>query len=282
VPGTGVTWVFDNPTLRPAQVQIEPRVLSFDIETDAKGERLLAISMYGPGVDEVLIVDGDNRKMPENATRCADELAAFDVFCERIKKIDPDVLTGWNIVDFDLSVLARIAQRIHHRFSLGRDAGAIRIRKAEGYFGSGNATIPGRLVLDGIDLLRGAFVRMDDYSLDAVARVVLGEGKAVTGDVRDRIDEILHNYEHDLPAFARYARTDARLAYEIVAKLNLVQLAVSSHRACVPAIRACTPRSKAAMCWNPSPDYTAMSGCSILRASIRASSARSISIRWRT
>ena len=55
----------------------------------------------------------------------------------------------------------------------------IRIRKAEGYFGSGQATIPGRLVLDGIDLLRGAFVRMDDYSLDAVAREVLGEGKAV-------------------------------------------------------------------------------------------------------
>ena len=89
----------------------------------------------------------------------------------------------------------------------------MRIRKAEGYFGSGQATIPGRLVLDGIDLLRGAFVRMDDYSLDAVAREVLGEGKAVAGDVRDRIGEIMHNYRHDLPAFALYARTDARLAY---------------------------------------------------------------------
>ncbi len=224
-PGTGVTWIFDNPTLRPASVRIEPRVLSFDIETDAKGERLLAIALYAPGIDEVLIVDGGDRPMPENATRCADELAAFDAFCDRIKKLDPDVLTGWNIVDFDLSVLARIAQRVHHPFTLGRDAGAIRIRKAEGYFGSGNAVIPGRLVLDGIDLLRGAFVRMDDYSLDAVARAVLGEGKAVTGDVHDRIGEILHNYQHDLAAFARYARTDARLAFDIVQRLNLVQLA---------------------------------------------------------
>jgi DNA polymerase-2 len=66
---------------------------------------------------------------------------------------------------------------------------------------------------------------MDDYSLDAVARQVLGEGKAVAGDVHDRIGEILHNYEHDLAAFARYARTDARLAYQIVEKLNLVPLA---------------------------------------------------------
>ncbi|MGH8221367.1 MAG: DNA polymerase II, partial [Woeseiaceae bacterium] len=102
---------------------------------------------------------------------------------------------------------------------------ALRLRKAEGYFGSGHASIPGRLALDGLDLLRGAFVRMDDYSLDAVARNVLGEGKAVKGDVRDRMGEILHNYEHDLPAFALYARTDARLAYQIVEKLNLVSLA---------------------------------------------------------
>jgi DNA polymerase II len=81
------------------------------------------------------------------------------------------------------------------------------------------------LVLDGIDLLRGAFVRMEDYSLDAVARQVLGEGKAVSGDVRDRLGEILHNYRNDLPAFALYARTDARLAYEIVHKLDVVRLA---------------------------------------------------------
>lgn len=223
----GIDWVFDNPELRAAQVRFEPRVLSFDIETDARAERLLAISMYAPGLDEVLIVDPEGRQMPERAVRCADESAALDAFCERIRRFDPDVLSGWNIVDFDLSALQRIAMRLRHPLTLGRDEGALRIRRAEGYFGSGQATIPGRLVLDGIDLLRGAFVRMDDYSLDTVAREVLGEGKAVKGDVRDRIDEILHNYRHDLPAFARYARTDARLAFQIVQKLDLVRLAAA-------------------------------------------------------
>ena len=52
---SGVTWVFDDPELRPADVRVEPRVLSFDIETDGKAERLLAISLYAEGVDEVLI-----------------------------------------------------------------------------------------------------------------------------------------------------------------------------------------------------------------------------------
>jgi len=221
----GITAVFDNPSVRPAVVKIEPRVLSFDIETHGKNERLLAISLYGLGLDEVLIVDGSGRAMPEKATCCVDEFSALQAFCDRVRQLDPDVLTGWNIIDFDLSVLQRIAERVRHPFALGRDVGALRIRKAQGYFGSGQASIPGRLVLDGIDLLRGAFIRMDDYSLDAVARQVLGEGKALAGDVRDRLAEIVHNYRHDLAAFALYARTDSRLAHEIVHKLNLVQLA---------------------------------------------------------
>ena len=244
--GTGVTLVFDNPELRPAAVGVEPRVLSFDIETDGKGERLLAISLYGspgphtPQLDEVLIVDGSDRPMPEQATRCADA-AALDAFCARIVTFDPDVLTGWNTIDFDLTVLERIARRVRHPFNLGRNPGPLLIRRAEGYFGSGQASVPGRLVLDGIDLLRGAFVRMDDYSLDAVAREVLGEGKALRGgeagrengakrDARDRIAEIQDTYRHDLPAFALYARTDARLAYDIVARLNLIPLAFARTR----------------------------------------------------
>ena len=170
IPGTGTTWVFDDPILRPAAVKIEPRVLSFDIETDGKGERLLAISLYGPEIDEVLIVDSGDRPLPELATRCTDEREALDAFCSRVASLDPDVLTGWNVIDFDLTVLEKIAARLRHPLRLGRDAGGMRLRKAEGYFGSGQASIPGRLVLDGIDLLRGAFVRMDDYSLASVAR----------------------------------------------------------------------------------------------------------------
>ncbi|HEY2404276.1 MAG TPA: DNA polymerase II [Steroidobacteraceae bacterium] len=223
--GIGVTLVFDNPQLTPTQVKIEPRVLSFDIETDPKAERLLALSMYGPGIDEVLIVDGSGRPMPEKAIRCVDERAALTAFCDRVRELDPDVFTGWNTIDFDFTVLQRIATRLRHPFVLGRDAGEIRIRRAEGYFGSGQATIPGRLVLDGIDLLRGAFVRMEDYSLDAVAREVLGEGKALESNAKDRLAEIIHNYRHNLPAFALYARTDARLAFDIVSKLDLIRLA---------------------------------------------------------
>ena len=229
-PAAGIDRVFDEPTLRPARANVEPRVLSLDIETDPQAERLLAVSLYGCGLDEVYIVDAEGRAMPERAIAVPDAAGAIEAFRRRVAETDADVLTGWNVIDFDLNVLARIAAREKCPFQLGRLPGALRIRPAQTYFGSGQASIPGRVVLDGIDLVRGAFVRMEDYSLDAVARSVLGEGKAVSGDVRDRAGEIMTRYREDLEGFARYARTDARLALEVVQRMNLIPLALARSR----------------------------------------------------
>ena len=227
--------VFDDPLLRPADLTISPSVLSFDIETDPTARRLLAVALYGQGVDEVLIVDEAGRDMPERAHAYPTEGEALAAFVARVRAIDPDVLTGWNVIDFDLNVLARIARRTRIPLHLGRDAGTVRVRPARGYFGSGQASIPGRLVLDGMDLLRGAFQRFDDYSLNGVASEVLGEGKVALGSgvehaTGNRADDILARYRDDLPTFAEYARTDARLALEIVEKLDLVTLAVARSR----------------------------------------------------
>ena len=223
-------WLFTDPEIEPADADFAPRTLAFDIETDPKANRLLAISLYGCGADEVYVVAPQSRPMPPKAIGCPTEAAALEAFCQRVRALDADVLTGWNIIDFDLSVLSRVAARTKAAFQLGRWPGTPRIRPAKGYFGSSRADVPGRLVLDGIALLRGAFVRMDDYSLDAVARTVLGEGKALDGDAKDRVGEILSNYANDLEVFALYARTDARLALEIVEALDLVNLAVARSR----------------------------------------------------
>jgi len=229
-PGQGVALCFDNPVIAPADFNVSLRVLSFDIETDPRSSRLLAISVYGCGVDEVYIVDPQRRSMPERAIGFDREADVLRHFTERLRQLDPDVLTGWNVIDFDLTFLKGAAERLGVPFSLGRGTGSLRLRAAEGYFGSGSATIPGRLVLDGIDLVRGAFIRYDDYSLDAVARTVLGEGKAVKGDVTDRLGEILGGYQNDLDSFATYARTDARLVLQILEKLDLFTLALERSR----------------------------------------------------
>ncbi len=222
----GFDVVFNDPSVSPSDVGLDPRVLSFDIETDPDAHRLLAIAMYGLGESRTLVVDPESRAMPEGAVAFSSEREAIDAFVECVADLDPDVLTGWNVVDFDLAVLSRIARRCKTTLKLGRSSDGVRIREARGYFGSSQAIVHGRVVLDGISLLRGAFVPFKDFSLDAVAREVLGEGKAVEGDVSDRAEEILDRYTNDLPGFVHYASTDARLALEIVEQLQLIPLAV--------------------------------------------------------
>ncbi|NKC00509.1 MAG: DNA polymerase II [Pseudomonadales bacterium] len=227
LPGTSTTWVFENPEVTSAKVDASPRVLSFDIETTPDAKNLLAISYFGLGQDEVVVVDPTGREMPDRAISVPTEKDALHHFATLVRELDVDILTGWNVIDFDLTVLSNIASKVRYDLQLGRDNGKMRIRPAEGYFGSGSAMIPGRVVLDGMDLVRGAFVRVDDYSLDGVSHAILGEGKTLghNEDGMDKVAQILDTYANDLPKFTEYARTDARLALEIVEKLDLIKLA---------------------------------------------------------
>jgi DNA polymerase-2 len=227
VPGIGL--VFEDPlAIRPAEWSPRLSVLSFDIETDPQARRLLAIGLHGAGASEVLLLTPAGQPCPETARPFATEQELLAAFCARVRELDPDVLTGWNVVDFDLAVLDRLAFRHGVPLELGRGPGRLRLRAQGGPRGGRQATIPGRLVLDGLHLLRGAFVRMDDYGLDAVARGVLGEGKTLAG--RGRAEEILRLFEEDRARLVEYNRTDARLALEVIERLHLVELAVERSR----------------------------------------------------
>jgi DNA polymerase II len=227
-PRGGLDVVFEEPDLAPADWTPRLDVLSFDIETDPRAERLLAVALYGAGASEVLLLTPPGASCPTGARPFATERDLLAGFCARVRAIDPDVLTGWNIVEFDLPVLQRLAGRLGVSLELGRGPGALRLRSSGSGRGLHEATIPGRVVLDGIPLLRGSFVRMEDWSLDAVARSVLGEGKLLSG--RGRADEILRLFEADRDRLVEYNRTDARLALQILERLRLVELAVERSR----------------------------------------------------
>lgn len=223
-PGRGVDRVYRNPELRPASWTPELSVLSFDIETDPRARRLLSIALEGSGAAEVLLFCPEGYTAPAGATAFSSERELLEGFCRRVRELDPDVLTGWNVVDFDLRVLDRLARRFRLPLELGRGGGRLRLRESRAARQSLEAHVPGRVVLDGIELLRGAFIKMDSYSLDAVAREVLGEGKLLGGE--DRAGQIVDAFLHDRETLVAYNLADARLVREILAKLGLVDLAV--------------------------------------------------------
>ena len=241
--GSLVDRVFEDPHLSPDHRQPSTdvlRLLSLDIETDPRAERVLAVSLAGSGADEVLVALPRERvksslgseKIPGWVIPCDDERGLLGNLFSRLRAIDFDVLTGWNVIDFDLSVLSAAARRHGVPFEVGRLPGQVRVIRDGSFWGRSRAEITGRLVLDGIELLRGAFVRLDDYRLDTAAKAILGHGKVAlatesgTPSGRDRGRAIEKAFREDLPQFLNYARTDAHLVIDILREKKLIDLTV--------------------------------------------------------
>ncbi len=222
-PGERVDRIYDNPTLHPASYIPSLRVVSFDIETDPRAQRLLSIALTDGERSRVFLITGPGQECPEGAIAVHDERELLSRFEVAVREFDPDVVTGWNIVEFDLPVLRRVADRLGATLELGRSHGPPRASN-----NGQHIAITGRVVLDGIRLLRGAFVRMESYALDAVARAVVGEGKTVSG--KHRAAEILEMFENDRERFVAYNLRDAELVLEILDKLRLIELTVERSR----------------------------------------------------
>ena len=141
-----------------------------------------------------------------------------------MREIDPDVITGWNAIDFDLRVLDGMARAWKVPMNLGRGPGRLVLRESRFPWASLEAVVPGRVIIDGIHLLRTSFVTMDSYSLDFVSREVLGEGKLITGG--DRAGEIVRTFLHEREKFVAYNLKDARLVLDILDELGLMELSV--------------------------------------------------------
>ncbi|MFO0572917.1 MAG: DNA polymerase II [Polyangia bacterium] len=225
----GALRVFEDPEVVPVRIAPPPlRTVSIDIEADARAERLLSIALCGSGPDEVLLLASPahaHAPLDRDLVRTfASEAELLAAFCTSLCARDPDILTGWNVIDFDLAVLQKVAQRVGVPLRLGRDGSEPYLRPARSFFASSAAELTGRVVLDGIQLLRGSFVQLEEYGLDAVARHVLGTGKTLTAP--HRVEEIQRVYREDPARFVEYNRNDAELVLRILDKLGLVELSV--------------------------------------------------------
>jgi DNA polymerase-2 len=94
-------------------------------------------------------------------------------------------------------------------------------KKTERYY----ATIPGRCALDGIELMRSATYAFENFSLETVAREVLGRGKLIE-DVEQRGAEISTLFTEDKEALARYNLEDCKLVWDIFLEEKLIEFAI--------------------------------------------------------
>ena len=199
------------------------RAVSLDIETSPHGE-LYSIALEGCGQRQVYMLGPGNGRgdvLDFALTYCDSRAQMLQQLCQWIEHHDPDMIIGWNVVQFDFRVLQQQADLYRVPLRLGRDGSVIEWREhgsKDHFF----ATIAGRVIIDGIEALRSASWHFSSFSLEHVAQTLLAEGKAIDNPYQ-RIVEIEQRFADDKPALARYNLKDCELVTRIFAKTDLMR-----------------------------------------------------------
>ncbi|UZE98059.1 DNA polymerase II [Alkalimarinus alittae] len=224
-----------NIPLKPSNFTPCFKVVSFDIETSFTHDQLFSIALYTSDTQAVLMLG--HGPVTNNCTYFSSETDLIYGFLDWIEHYDPDILIGWNCINFDLRFLARKCEALNLSFSLGRNREKVEWRTSGNNNGEKEADedkhyfvlVPGRAVLDGIDTLRSATYHFESYSLENVGRELLGRGKLIH-DPDDRGDEIIRLFNEDKPALAAYNLEDCKLVWDIFKNTDLINFAIERAR----------------------------------------------------
>jgi len=226
--GDYVNRVYNEPKIKgidTKKLKFNLKTLSFDIETDGLGQKLFSISLYTNNFKKVIFVNRTGKKMDlKNAIVVNDEKEALLKFNELVLEIDPDIITGWNVVDFDLAFLSDKYKQYHLPFYIGRSDKEAYVKIENNFIMDSKAYIPGRVVLDGIQLLRNTFYKLEDYKLDTAAQVFLGKKKLIGNE--NKVKEIEDAYNNDPQKLVDYNLEDSKLVYDILEKIDLINLTI--------------------------------------------------------
>ncbi len=223
---------FRNPELRPGSCRPHLSSLSLDLETTLDASAIFSAAFVYKGVDETSVEEVhvvSAERVDHEHTHIHDSEAHLLVtVARRIRELDPDLILGWNVVEFDLRVFTRRCEHLGlppRECQLGRIEGAVSFQQDRSFTRQSRADIPGRMVLDGIPLVRDA-MRLQDYRLETVARAILGRGKKIDHEAPDAGLEIQRLYRDERAALVEYNLEDARLVVEILEHEGLLELAL--------------------------------------------------------
>ncbi len=222
--------------------QPELTMLSIDIETSMDAQTLYSIAAYSLSHSVVFMVDELSEERVEQHNEvtiyyCLSPRACLEQFLQWLAVVDPDIIIGWHVVQFDCWVLNQLCEKYRIPFSLGRNQSTphwrVDSRDADVDSAQGKVLdrkrryiqLHGRVVLDGIELLRIAFYHFESFSLQFVANALLGKSKLIDHD--DRGQAISDLYQQDKVALAQYNLRDCQLVWDIFEETNLLDFAIA-------------------------------------------------------
>lgn len=211
------------------------RVLCFDIETFVRGN-----IFSDPNVDSVLLISnivreqGSDQPLTRNVFCLGTcnpiegaEILEFETECEMLEKwiefvqeADPDIITGYNIDQFDLPYIRTRLRKLEASVSYPQCG---RLRNTDGY---PRMIIPrfvfpldGRVSFDLLPIMRTNY-DLNSYKLDNVSGVFLGQHK---GGVKFyEIADLHRGSDADRHRLALYCLKDSYLTIQLSSKLTII------------------------------------------------------------
>ncbi|OAN17720.1 DNA polymerase II [Photobacterium jeanii] len=223
---------YRNVKAKAAEFQPQLSMVSLDIECSEKGI-LYSVGLHSDADSRVIMVgDPTSVKEAEQQTWIqwvSDEKSLLLALEAWFQRYDPDIIIGWSVIDFDFRLLLKRAEWHKLPFRIGRGNQTPHWRQSNKNSHQGFITIPGRVVLDGIDTLKTATYNFRSWSLESVSQELLGEGKAIH-NVHDRMAEINHMFRHDKLSLAHYNLQDCKLVTRIFEHTHLLDFVIERSR----------------------------------------------------
>lgn len=221
-----------NPQCRACDFLPDFSSVSLDLECSEKGV------LYSVGLDSTLdsrvimvnplAQEEYNQKQDYLIQWVKNEAALLHALIAWFERFDPDLILGWNVIDFDCQLLDKRAKAHQIPLSLGRDKSQLYFRKSN-QSNQGFVSIAGRLVLDGIHMLKAATYSFSSWSLENVAQSLLAQGKTITPE-QNKMAQINHLFAHDKEALAQYNWQDCRLVVDIFKHTHLLEFLIERTR----------------------------------------------------
>jgi len=217
----------ENPRVRTADFRPRLSLLALDLETDGWDGPLLSAAVATRDRERVFVRGRGTDA--EGVVFVPDEASLLRALFAEIASIDPDVLCGWNVVEFDLTVLEARCRALRVPFALGRAGELARVLPGATAQQVSVARVPGRVVLDGIATLKSATFSFERFTLEYVSQRLLGRGKKIAAGT-DALAEIRRMHAEDPLALAAYNLEDCRLVLDVFEKAELLGFAMERAR----------------------------------------------------
>ncbi|MCK5647902.1 MAG: DNA polymerase II [Gammaproteobacteria bacterium] len=241
-----------SPHKNPEKYQPKLKIMSLDIETAYDSQALYSISLLCEQWRICLMIsDRADKKNRQNIAFFDNEKALMLRFIELLLEQDPDIIIGWNVINFDFRFLQKKADRLKISLAIGRAESLPVWRKAQTEQSHYFLLIPGRVVLDGIDTLKSATWNFPSFSLESVANELLGRGKLLKSGIKYEIESetqsapaakrkrydplsnakaIKRLFYENKAALAAYNLEDCQLVLDIFEHTDLIAFAIERAR----------------------------------------------------